>query len=551
MSGCAKKGGRVCGAFCLLAVLLLFLGYWLFFPLLTLLHKSLSDHDGSFAGLKNFFTIMSTPGLSGAIRHTLFVGCIVMLITVMMAFTVAYGLARTRMAGSRAASLVCMLPLFAPSLFPAVGLIYLLGAQGVCRNLLFGHDLQGPIGIVLGSVMYCLPHAVLLCLTTLRSIDPNLYEAARTLGIGPWRRFCSITFPHARYGVISAGLVAFILTITDFGIPKVLGGDYSMLATEIYKQVLGMHNFSLGASVSLVLMLPALGAFFLDAWARKKQARMFAKSVDRPLERKTGRDFAFTLWVWCILCALMAVFGMVIWGSFISFWPYDFSFTLRNYDFSVMGGSAAPFLTSILLALGVAVMGPAVMFLGAYCVERCKLPAFFAGLYRIFSMIPMSVPGTVLGLAYIFAFNRADAWHDRIYGSLFLLVMNTTIHFYTVGHLTFAAALQKLNPEYEAVGFTSGVPRKVTFFRVIMPLSARSFLEVSSYMFVNAVTTISAVLFLYTPSIMPASVFMLQVNETGNTAAAAAAGAIIMVLAFAARLIYLLLEALWNRKRRY
>ncbi len=535
----------------LMLILLALLCYWLLFPLFMLLQRSLSGDDGSFAGFGNFLTVFTTPGLFNSMWHTLLVGCIVMCLTVALAFTVAYGLTRARMAGGKAAAVVCMLPLFAPSLFPAVGLIYLLGGQGLCKGLLFGADLQGPIGIVLGSVIYCLPHAVLLCLTTLRSIDRNLYEAARTLGVGPWRRFCDITLPHARYGIISAALVVFVLTITDFGVPKVLGGDYSMLATEIYKQVLGMHNFPLGASISLVLMLPSLAAFFLDTWARKKQSRLFSGSISGPVEASRGRDAAFSVAVWLVLGVQIAVFGMVVWGSFISFWPYDFSLTLLNYDFAAMGGSLVPFANSVLLALGVAVVGPCLMFLGAYCVARCQLPAPLTGFYRVLAMAPMSVPGTVLGLAFIFAFNRQGAWYDLLYGSMFLLIMNTVVHFYTVGHLTFAASLQKLNPAYETVGFTSGVPRQVTFFRVIMPLSAQSFLEVSNYMFVNALTTISAVVFLYTPATMPASVFMLQVNETGNTAAAAAAGSVIMLMAFGARFVYMLLGVALRRTARY
>ena len=541
----------VSGPTLLLAGLIAFLCYWLLFPMGTLIMRSLSDENGVFVGLSNFLVIFQTPGLFRAVWHTLVIGVTVMCITVTLAFIVAYGLTRARILGSRTASAVCMLPLFAPSLFPAVGLIYLFGAQGIANEMLFGAELQGPVGIVLGCIIYCLPHAVVLCLTTLRSIDPNLYEAARTLGVGSWKRFYTITLPHARHGIVSAALVVFILTITDFGVPKVLGGDYSMLATEIYTQVLGMHNFALGASISLVLMLPSLVAFYIDSWARKKQSRLFSRAMERPIERHGRRDAVFSILVWSIMGAQITVFAMVVWGSFINFWPYDLSLTLLNYDFSVMGGSMLPFMNSVILAFGVAVIGPVVMFLGVYCISRCPVPGIMAGFYRVVTLFPLSIPGTVLGLAYIFAFNRSGAWYDLLHGSVLLLVLNTTIHFYTVGHLTFSAALQKLNPEYETVGFMSGVPRHVTFFRVICPLGIRSLIEVSLYMFVNALTTISAVVFLYTPSTMPASVFMLQINETGNTAAAAAAGTVILGLAFGARLLYALLLHVWDRRARF
>ena len=531
--------------------MLVFLCYWLLFPILTLLWRSFTDNSGAFAGIANFLAVFQTPGISQAVRHTLLMGVIVTGITVTIAFIVAYGLTRARIFAGKPAGAVCLLPLFAPSLFPAVGLMYLFGSQGVATWMLCGAELQGPVGIALGSIIYCLPHAVILCITALRSIDPNLYEAARTLGVGPWRQFRTITVPHAGYGLISACLVVFILTITDFGVPKVLGGDYSMLATEIYKQVLGMHNFALGASISLVLMLPSVAAFLIDSWARKKQSRTFSQGRERPLTGHALRDICFSVGVWSILCAQIAVFAMVIWGSFISFWPYDLGLTLDNYDFSVMGGNFRPFGNSILLALGVAVCGPALISLGAYCVTRCPVPRLLSGFYRVLVLLPLSIPGTVLGLAYIFAFNRPGGWYDLLYGSLPLLILNTLIHFYTVGHLAFAASLQTINPHYETVGFTSGVPRRITFFRVIIPLSARTLSDISLYMFVNALTTISALVFLYTPETMPASVFMLQVNETGNTAAAAAVGTLLLALAFAARLLYSLVWISWPRKVRY
>ena len=551
----ASSPGRSPGSALLLVSLLLFLGYWLVFPILTLAWRSLASDNGGYAGFANFSAVLTTPGISSAVWHTLFLGAVATVITVLLAFTIAYGLTRTRMAGGRAAAVICLLPLFAPSLFPSVGLVYFFGNQGLLKWMLFGAELHGPVGIILGSVIFCLPHAVILCTTTLRSIDGNLYEAARTLGVSPWRQFNTITLPHARYGLISAGLVVFILTITDFGVPKVLGGDYSMLATEIYKQVLGMQNFALGASISLVLMLPSVAAFAVDTWARKKQSLLVTRDTGRAPHRPVGaslaRDAAFTVSVWCILGAQLAVFGIVVWGSFVSFWPYDFSLTLMHYDFSAVGGSAEPFANSLILALGAALAGPVIVFLGAYCVTRCPVPRPLSSLYRALALLPLSIPGTVLGLSYIFAFNRPGDWYTLLYGSFPLLILNTVVHFYTVGHLALSGSLQSMNPDYETVGFTAGVPRQRTFFRVICPLSLRTMLDISLYIFVNALTTISAVVFLYTPETLPASVFMLQVSDTGNTAAAAAVGTGLLLAAFAARLVYALLIRLCERQARH
>lgn len=544
LPGHSRAGPALC-----LALPLALLCCGLLLPVCLLIVRGLTDADGNWAGLANFLAILGTPGLAGAVWHTLAMGAAVMAATTLLALLVSYGIAGTRMAGRRPAEALCLLPLFAPSLFPCVGLMYLLGPQGLAPWLLCGAELQGPAGVFLGSLVYCLPHAVLLCSASLRSIEPSLYEAARTLGAGPWRQFATVTLPHMRYGLASAALVSFTLTITDFGIPKMLGGDFSMLATEIYKQVLGMQNFSLGASISLVLMLPAAAAFLADGWARKKQSRLFGRGHGRPPDKRPCRDRVFSLVVWAVLAAQAGLFALVVWASLISFWPYDLSLTLIHYDFSALGGSFAPFGNSLALAGSAALLGPALMFAGAYCVTRCPVPAAMAGLYRLLSLLPLSIPGTVLGLAYIFAFNRPGVFFDLLHGSMPLLVLNTVVHFYTVGHLTFSAWLQSVNPDYESVGFAAGAPRRVTFFRVIMPLGAKTALNVSLYLFVNALTTISAVVFLYSPKSLPASVFMLQISDTGNTAAAAAAGTGILALALGARLLYSLLFRRAERNR--
>lgn len=250
---------------------LLFLALCLAYPVATLLGRSFYSNAGEFIGLGNVLEFMRTPGLASSFFNTMLLGCLTTVCTVIPAFVLSYAVTHTLARGRRAAAVLSYLPLFVPSLFPAMGLIYLLGNQGPLNFLLGETSLYGLLGILLGGCIYCLPHAVILLTGTLREIDPNLYAAAKTLGAGAARRFASVTLPGARYGLTSAAIVVFLLTITDFGVPKVLGGDFPMLATEVFKQVVGQQNFTMGATISLVLLLPALGAFFLDAWARRGQ----------------------------------------------------------------------------------------------------------------------------------------------------------------------------------------------------------------------------------------------------------------------------------------
>ncbi len=529
--GAALPGARLPDL--VLLACLLFLGAFLALPLFALGRQSFFD-GGAFTGLASFRQFLATPGLTAAFVHTVTMGAVVTAITLVMAFILAYAVTHTRFAGLRLCRGAAYLPLFVPSLFPALGLLYLFGSQGVVTMAVGDIPLYGPLGIILGSVIYTLPHALLPLVTALADVDADLYTAARTLGAGPWRRFTTVTLPGARYGLVSSGIVVFVLTITDFGVPKVLGGDYAMLATEIFKQIVGMQDFTMGATVSLVLLLPCLPAFLLDAWVRRKQRfqQRGRSLVPRPSPR---RDRAFTILGWLVPALPLAVIGMAVWGSFISFWPYELGLTLDNYAFDSSVYGAAPFANSLIMAALTAALGTAVIFCGAYLVTRCRTARLLGGLYRFLAILPLAVPGTVLGLAYILAFNTQDSPLAALYGTLPFLACNCVIHFYTVCHFTASGGLARLDPNYETVGATLGASRTRTVRRVIIPMQAGVLADMAFYLFVNALTTISAVVFLYSPDTIPASVAILQMLDSGAIAQASAMGTLLLAASLAAR----------------
>ena len=525
----------------ILSGITLFLAIFLALPLLALAKQSFFDAE-TFISLAAFRLFLETPGLTAAFSHTMLMGVSVTFITLTLAFTLAYALTHTRFTGLAACRSIALLPLFVPSLFPALGLIYLFGSQGIASQFIDGIPLYGPLGIILGSVIYTLPHALLPLTNAMRDIDADLYTAARTLGAGPWRRFLTVTLPGARYGLVSSGIVTFVLTITDFGVPKVLGGDYSMLATEVFKQVVGMQDFAMGATVSIVLLIPCIPAFLLDGWVRKKQRFQWRGRPYSPIPNHR-RDTAFSFLAWAVPALPLTVIGMAVWGSFISFWPYELELTLANYGFENSVYGAMPFVNSLILASVTAIMGIALIFSGAYMVERCATFPLLSGMYRLLAILPLAVPGTVLGLAYILAFNIADSPIQAFYGTIPFLACNCIIHFYTVCHFTAAGGLARLDPNYETVGATLGVSRPRTVFRVIVPLQKNIIADMAFYLFVNALTTISAVVFLYSPGNMPASVAVLQMLDSGATAQASAMGTLILLAALAAKTLHALLPS--------
>ena len=172
-------------------------------------------------------------------------------------------------------------------------------------------------------------------MTALALADGRLYEAAAALGTSPARVFRTITLPGARYGLISACFVVFTLVVTDFGIPKVIGGQFNVLATDAYKQVVGQQNFPMGAVVGMILLVPAVLAFVVDRLVQRKQvALLSSRAVPYAPKPARGRDLALLFYAAGVGGLIVATYGMAVWASFITYWPYNLSLTLKNYVFA-------------------------------------------------------------------------------------------------------------------------------------------------------------------------------------------------------------------------
>lgn len=492
-------------------------------------------------GLENYARYFSTPSLFHSIYNSLLIATISTIITVSVAFGLAYALTRSCMPFKGAIRLIAMIPILVPSLLPGIALVYLFGNQGILKELLFGQSIYGPIGIVIGSVFFTLPHAFIIMQTALSISDARLYEASESLRASKWRTFRTVTLPGARFGLISAAFVVFNLVITDFGLPKVIGGQYNVLAVDIYKQVIGQQNFEMGAVVSVILLIPALVAFAVDRVVQRRQvATLTARSV--AYQPKPNRRFDTMCLGYCVLVGVFIVglLGMCQFAALVKFWPYDLSLSLNNYDFDRMdGGGWASYWNSITLGFWTAICGTCVIFSGAYLVE--KMPGFGPGrnLFHMIAMMPMAIPGMVLGLAYIFFFNDPGNPLNGIYGTMGILVICTITHFYTVGHLTSLTALKQMDREFESVSASLRQPVYRLFAKVTVPVCLPAILDVSVYLFVNALTTVSAVIFLYGPDTALASIAVLNMDDAGDIAPAAAMGMMIFYTNALARLLHL------------
>ena len=536
----------------LLLVALVLLGF-LAFPLLSIVVQAAQDKQGGFVGLANFVEYARTPALLESLWDSLWVSAAVTAIAVPLAFGFAYALARSCMPLKPLFRGITLIPLLAPSLLSAISLIYWFGNQGVLKswmNAIGIAEIYGAPGIVVAECFAVFPHALMILVTALTLSDARLYEAADAMGTSAWRKFFTITLPGAKYGLISAALVTFTLVITDFGIPKVIGGNFNVLATDVFKLVIGQQDFARGAVVAIVLLAPAVLTFGVDHYVSRRQTAMLtARAVPYRPKPSPAYDAAMTLYCSVIAFLVLAMLGMAIFASFASFWPYNLTPSLRHYTLGLVDAEVSVgFLNSLKMAAGTALFGTALVFCSAYLLEKTKGVTGLRGTVKLLSMLPMAVPGLVLGLGYIFFFNEPGNPLNGLYHTLALLTLCTIVHFYTTGHLTAVTALKALDSEFEAVSASLKVPFFKTFWRVTLPICTPALVDIARYFFINAMTTISAVVFLYSPETKVASIAILNLDEAGEIGAAAAMAVLIAAVSALATLAFMAL-AWWVNRR--
>lgn len=511
-------------------------------PVAALVGQSFFDRAGGFVGLANFARYLDNPALVQSAFNSVWLAALSAVLCTAIAYVYAYGLTLSCMRGKGVLRAVALLPLLAPSLLPAISLIYLFGNQGIFKDWLGGLSIYGPLGIVLGSVFWTLPHALLILTTAMATSDGRLYEAAQTLGASRWRIFRTVTLPASRYGLIVAGMVVFVLVITDFGVPKVVGGQTGVLATDIYKQVVGQQNFQMGAVVGFVLLIPAVLSFAVERRVRRRQAAaMSARATPHRPEPVPMRDRVLFGVCLLIATAILVMIGMAVFASLATYWPYQLAPSLKNYDFSNMdGGGWGSYVNSLKLGLGAAAAGAVATFLSAYLVEKPRHFGLLREALNLLANLPLAVPGLVLGVGYIFFFNAPSNPLHGLYGGMAILIVCTVAHFFSVAHLTSLTALRQLDREYELVAESMGVPFWRTLWRVHLPVALPTVLQVGGYFFVNAMTTVSAVVFLYSPQTTLAAIAVLNMDDAGDVAPAAAMASLIMLTAAIGRGLFAL-----------
>jgi iron(III) transport system permease protein len=526
------------------------LAIFLLAPMIAILAKSFEDKSGAFVGVANFAAYFKTPALATSIWNSVWVSTLVTAVTIPLAFTFAYALTRSCMRFKALLRNIALIPILAPSLLAAISFIFWFGNQGLLKGWLGDAQIYGARGIVISMVFATFPHALMILVTALSLTDARLYEAADALGTSSARKFWTITLPGAKYGIISAWMVVFTYALSDFGIPKVIGGNFNMLATDIFKLVIGQQDFPKGAVVAIILLVPVAVTYVVDGYVQKRQSALLsARSVPYVPRPSPAYDWAMTAFCWLLAVVFLAVLGMAVYGSFAKLWPYNLTLVLDHYRLGLVdAGVIVSWWNSVEMALGCATVGAAFIFVTAYLIEKTRGIDSFRPFVRLMAVLPMGVPGMVLGLGYIFFFVPEGNPLHVIYGSMTILVICTTVHYYTTSHLTAVTALKQIDNEFEAVSASLRVPFWRTFFRVTVPVCLPAMLEISRYLFVNAMTTVSAVVFLYSPRTTLASVAIVNLDEAGDIGPASAMATLVVFTSAAVCLVYHVMQRWLDRR---
>jgi iron(III) transport system permease protein len=532
----------------ILLIVLPLLGLFAFFlhPLLTVLWRSVTDAHGAMT-LSNYARLFDDPGLPRAALHSIVIGVTTTLGTVVLGVCIAMALHRSRLPGKVLIRGALLLPMLAPSLVLGLGLVCLLGRNGLVHRLTgLPTDIYGFWGLLLANLLYGLPQVVIIVSAALERTPARHYDAAASMGATPWRQFVDVTMPRIRFAVLAAAFLVFTETLTDFGSAVVVGGNYRVLAMEIYSEVVGQLDFSMGATLGVLLLAPAVLSVWLGRLAKRRQD-MGDASPGRALvpEHHTVRDVVLGAVTLLTVLSIVAVVGTVAYVSVVKLWPYNRTLTLANY-LGGMPDGYGPVATSLWVSLLAAAAGVVLVF--ALSAGLRRLPGWVARPVQVLASLPAAVPGMVLGLGYVLAFNHGtlSTW---LYGSAAIVAACSLYHYHAQSFLTLQTGMRRVPEALEdAVAVFGGDARHV-LRDAVLPFAAPAAVATFFYLFMRSLVTLSGVIFLVTPDLGLASVTVMRLDETGFLAQAAAyAMCVVLAGGLALGAMRLILHTLKDRR---
>ncbi|HOL36834.1 MAG TPA: iron ABC transporter permease [Rubrivivax sp.] len=505
------------------------LGLFVAYPLVKVLLTSVRDGDAW--TLEHYRIVAERKLYRNALVNSVAVGAIVGVVGTALGYLIAFVVTRTEVPAKRTLHLVSVLPIISPPFVTAVSILLLFGFNGLLTRhvpWLADSSIYGFRGVVLSQLLTFTPIAYLSLRGVLQSIDTTLEDASFNLGASRWQTFTRVTLPLSLPGIAGAFLVVFIESLADFGNPLVLAGAaFPMLATQAYLEITGSFDLARGAALAVVLLLPSLSAFAIQRYylARRRYVTITGKPT-LATSRLVGARTKWLLYAGVLLFSLVvAVFyAVIVVGATTRVWGTDYTPTLEHFVYVFQVGFDAVKDTLVIAVVSTPLSGVLGMLI-AFAVVRGRFPG--KGLMELGAILNFAVPGTVVGIGYILAFNAPPI---LLTGTLAILVAAFVFRYMPVGIQSGIAVLRQIDPAIEEAARNLGANSLTTFRKVTLPLVAPAFFSALVYAFVRAMTAISAAIFLVSASWNLMTVQILSQVGSGRLGVAAAFSVVLIAI---------------------
>lgn len=475
------------------AVVVLFVGF-LIYPVVRLLLKSFVGADG--VTLTFYKEVLTEHGFLRVLGNSFRVAGMSALLTTVLAFFLSYTIHYTNAPGwvKKLIRGVATLPMLLPTLTYGFAIIYSFGKQGLLTRL-FGHQLfeiYGFNGLLLGYVIYTLPVSFMLIHNTMGYIDKKYMVVSRLMGDNGWKTFY-MTVLQPLMGTLAAAFIqAFFLCFTDFGIPASVGGKYDVIASVLYTQMLGsVPDFGKGSVVAMMMLLPSVLSILILNYLEKYNIR-YNKISAMELKKNRGRDAFFGGMSLGICAVVLSIFAVIFIIPFVGDWPYQLSFSLEHIKAVFLDESlSSVYKNSLFVAFLTALAGTFVSYGAAIVTARSTVSTKIKRVIESIALVTNTIPGMVLGLAFLFAFSGTS-----LQSTFMILIICNVIHFFSTPYLMMKSSLEKMNASWETTAMLMGDHWIQTIIRVVTPNAFSTIVEVFSYYFINAMVTVSAVIFI-------------------------------------------------------
>ena len=511
-----------------------FLGLFVVYPLVKILSAGVSSE-----AVAVYQRLLAARGTWRVILNTLWMGLGVASAGTLLGFLFAFVQVKLDVPFKRFFNLVGILPVISPPFAVAMSTIVLFGRSGLITKRLLGlrYDIYGLDGLILVMAISFFPVAYLTLVGMMRALDPALEEAAVNLGASRWRVFRTVTLPMLTPGLASSFLLLFVEALADLANPLLIGGNYTVLASRIYLAIIGEYDLHAGAVLSLILLVPSLTIFFFQHyWVSR---RSYVSVTGKPTGRHQPIRLPWVKWPLFALCLLISglivlMYGFIFVGAVTKVWGINYGLTLDHFRFVLFGyGSEAMTDTTLLATIATPVAGLMGMLIAFLVVRRQFMGR---NLVDFTSVLGLAVPGTVVGIGFILAFNQPmlGGLIPKLTGTALIIILAYVVRCVPGSVRSGVAALQQVDTAMEEASASLGASSVTTFRRITMPLIRPAFLTGLIYSFARSMTSLSAIIFLVMPRWRIMTAQILNEAETGRFGNAAAYCVVLIAIVLAA-----------------